>query len=928
MFRGIVSFVEKDCGLYVGERRSTLGSIEKGKGQSVELYFGIAGDGRTYPDAIAPSGAVDAAIVGPAGLVEALELQLGLSGPTAPHAVRIATYAAKLRAASNGHRFWTESFAKDPWSTAATLLAWREALIAGGWARGPIGALRIDDLAAAEDAGTAMPPGLVDRAVALLRAVPERPGLRIVRLLLLEPRAALPPLWAALMDVLIVAGVAIEEHQGRASAGEGTDLRRVQSALAGAPTEPLAGDGSFVMVEADTALMAAETVADWLATGPAELLDGTVVLAPDGDTALLDRALRARGLPALGLSSRSPWRGALQVLPLVFAVAWRPLDPEALLNLFMLPRPPMPRFAAARLARALTAAPGLEGRVWNAAWEEIRTRAIELNADAGEQAAAKADAQIARWRVWTVGAQFDRAAGLPAAEARQIAGRVAAWAMEVDAGQGDPLLLAVAGAAGALSEAVDRLELDMLPALLLERILGQVLADGVQNPLHGPEAGGLRAIHAPGAIWEAPPRVIWWNFVGPGERVPSQPWSEAEIATLEATGVRLEAAAAASRRIARGYAEVLQRTSERILLVRPALSRADQTVAHPLAHQLRPILHNAGNGVFFRAERLLRESDVRLAGRTLVREAREARDPPTGMAMWRLPQSAVARLVGRRESATSLGRLINCQMAWLAQDVLGLRPGTFAEIPGPDQLFGNLAHEIARRLLPPGAPPPLAAVRETAVALFEELLPQMAAPLQQPEFAGELAAARELVPTALEALVRLLHDRALEVVGTELDRDGQVGELTLHGRLDLLVRRGPQAAVLDLKWTRAERRYRDEIVEGRAVQLAVYHGLASADGQAGDGGYFLLRQRRMLAPQGSILADDPLESSRSDAETVQLVASDWARWRDLARQGIVLATGVDGAADRRPNDLGFEAAKEPCRFCDLTGLCRIHVEAF
>lgn len=928
MFRGIVSFVENDRGLYVGERRSTLGSIEKGKGQSVELYFGIAGDGRTYPDAIAPSGAVDAAIVGPAGLVEALELQLGLSGPTAPHAVRIAAYAAKLRAASNGHRFWTESFAKDPWSTAATLLAWREALIAGGWARGPIGALRIDDLAAAEDAGTAMPPGLVDRAVALLRAVPERPGLRIVRLLLLEPRAALPPLWAALMDVLVVAGVAIEEHQGRASAGEGTDLRRVQSALAGAPTEPLAGDGSFVMVEADTALMAAETVADWLATGPAELLDGTVVLAPDGDTALLDRALRARGLPALGLSSRSPWRGALQVLPLVFAVAWSPLDPEALLNLFMLPRPPMPRFAAARLARALTAAPGLEGRVWNAAWEEIRTRAIELNADAGEQAAAKADAQIARWRVWTVGAQFDRAAGLPAAEARQIAGRVAAWAMEVDAGQGDSLLLAVAGAAGALSEAVDRLELDMLPALLLERILGQVLADGVQNPLHGPEAGGLRAIHAPGAIWEAPPRVIWWNFVGPGERVPSQPWSEAEIATLEATGVRLEAAAAASRRITRGYAEVLQRTSERILLVRPALSRADQTVAHPLAHQLRPILHNAGNGVFFRAERLLRESDVRLAGRTLVREAREARDPPTGMAMWRLPQSAVARLVGRRESATSLGRLINCQMAWLAQDVLGLRPGTFAEIPGPDQLFGNLAHEIARRLLPPGAPPPLAAVRETAVALFEELLPQMAAPLQQPEFAGELAAARELVPTALEALVRLLHDRALEVVGTELDRDGQVGELALHGRLDLLVRRGPQAAVLDLKWTRAERRYRDEIVEGRAVQLAVYHGLASADGQAGDGGYFLLRQRRMLAPQGSILADDPLESSRSDAETVQLVASDWARWRDLARQGIVLATGVDGAADRRPNDLGFEAAKEPCRFCDLTGLCRIHVEAF
>lgn len=894
----------------------------------MELYFGIAADGWTYPDTPAPSGAVDAAIVGPAGLVEALESQLGLAGPTAPHAVRIAAYAAKLRAASNGHRFWTESFTKDPWSTAATLLAWRDSLVAGGWTRGPIGALRIDDLAAAEGAGTAVPPGLADRAVALLWAVAERPGLRVVRLLLLEPRAILPPLWAALVDVLATAGVAVEEYQCGATASEGSDLRRVQSALVGALPEPLVGDGSFVMVESDTALMAAEAVADWLAAAPTELLEGTVVVAPDGDTALLDRALCARGLPALGLSSPSPWRGALQVLPLAFAVAWRPLDSKALLNLLMLPRPPIPRFAAARLARALTAAPGLGGRSWNAAWEEIRTRALELNADAGAQAATKAEAQIARWRVWTVGARFDRAAGMPAAEARQIAGRVAAWAMEVDAGRGDPLLLAVAGAAGALSEAVDRLELDMLPALLLERILGQVLADGVQNPLHGPETGGLRAIRAPGALWDAAPRVIWWNFVGPGEKVPSQPWSEAEIVALEAAGVGLEAAAAASGRITRSYAEVLQRTSERVLLVRPALSRADQTVAHPLAHQLRPILHDAGSDVFFQAEQLLRQPDVRLAGRTVVRQRRETLEPPIGMATWRLPQSAVARLEGRRESATSLGRLINCQMAWLAQDVLGLRPGTFAEIPGPDQLFGNLAHEIARRLLPPGPPPPLAGVRETAAALFEELLPQMAAPLQQPEFAAELAAARELVPAALGALVRLLHVRALEVVGTELDREGQVGELALHGRLDLLVRRGAQTAVLDLKWTRAERRYRDEIVEGRAVQLAVYHGLISADGQAGDGGYFLLRQRRMLAAEGSILVDDPLESSRGDAETVRLVASDWARWRDLARRGIVLATGVDGATDQRPNNLGFEAAKEPCRFCDLTGLCRVQVEAF
>lgn len=890
----------------------------------MELFFGIAADGRTYPDASAPTGAVDAAIVGPAGLTEALEAQLGLTGPATPRAVRIAAYIAKIRAAGGASRFWSASFAKDPWSTATELLSFRDALVAGGWSCGPVGFQRIDDLAEVEVKGAPLPGGLADRVATLIPALTSRPGLRLARLFLLEARSGLPPFWLRLIDTLESVGVVIVEHAGGTPATEGTDLRRLQKALEGGASEPLTGDGSLVLVEADTALMAAEAVADWLAAGPAESLDGTVVLAPDGDTALLDGVLSSRGLPALGLSSRSPWRGALQVLPLAFAVAWRPFDPKALLNLLMLPRPPMPRFASGRLARALTAEPGLDGRKWTSAWEEIEAQALALNVDAGAKAAAKTAAQMARWRGWTAGGQFDRSVGMPAVEARQIAGRVAAWAMEADGGAGDQLLLAVAGAARAFSEAVDRLEQEVLPALLLERILGQVLADGVQNPSHAPEEGGLRAVRAPGALWRGAPRVVWWSFVGPGERIAQHPWSEAELAALEAVGVRLETSTAASVRIASSYASVLQRASEHVLLVRPALSRADKTVAHPLAHQLRPLLKNAAPEVHFRAERLLREGDVTLANRVLVRQPKETLVPPVARAAWDLPATAVDRLEGRRESATSLGRLVKCQLAWFTQDVLSLRSGAFAEIPKPDQLFGNLAHEIARQLLPPGAPPPLDHLREAASDLFESLLPQMAALLQQPQFAGELAAARELVPAALESLVRLLHDRGLEVVGTEIEREADIGELALQGRLDILVRRDGRTAVLDLKWTGNDRRFREEIIEGRAVQLAVYRGIAG--GEASDGGYFMLRQRRILAPAGSMLADDVLDARRTETETLQLVGADWKVWRDLARTGAVLAAGVVGAEDHRPAGLGFDPATEPCRFCDLTSLCRVHAE--
>lgn len=79
----------------------------------MQLFFGMAADGRTFPDHPGTgNGAVDCAVVGPAGLVDALEAQLGLLGPQVPKAVRIAAYVTKLRAAGDG-RFWSASFGKD-----------------------------------------------------------------------------------------------------------------------------------------------------------------------------------------------------------------------------------------------------------------------------------------------------------------------------------------------------------------------------------------------------------------------------------------------------------------------------------------------------------------------------------------------------------------------------------------------------------------------------------------------------------------------------------------------------------------------------------------------------------------------------------------------------------------------------------------------
>jgi hypothetical protein len=307
------------------------------------LVFSWFADAGAWPEHPGGSTAVlDQEVVGPLHLLDHVETMLGLGRPDVAAVRRIAVYRQKIEAAGQD-RFWSKSFAVDPWSTTRELLQWRDELVEAGWKPGVGGERsRLADLGVVDKSGPALPFGLADRLRAAIETLSGAPSLSALELVLIDDRSSLPSGWRAMLAALEAAGAAVRQMAVSAPKAASGDLGLLAS---GDKKIKLSDDGSVVLLSADTEISAAEALAAWLAADPDANQNVTFVLGKDTD--LLDHALARNGLPKFGMSSASPHRALLQVLPLAFSLAWEPPDPHRLLDLlcrFRRRRPAITRY--------------------------------------------------------------------------------------------------------------------------------------------------------------------------------------------------------------------------------------------------------------------------------------------------------------------------------------------------------------------------------------------------------------------------------------------------------------------------------------------------------------------------------------------------------------------------------------------------------
>jgi hypothetical protein len=842
-----------------------------------------------------------------------------MRGPAQPQAVRLARWRAKLAAADTPNRFWHASFAVDPFATARAVLAMRDALAEAGWHARSIQSPppRLADLAAAETTGPALPPGIPDRLRAVLSefatAVPPEPI--IDSLVLLDDRPLLPPGLGQLVNALEASGTRVNELDPPSASASG-DLGIVQAKLVGVEKGSLQADGSFTLLRADTEGAAVEVLADWLAADTRR--EGMVVVA-GRSTGLLDAALRRRHLPRLGVSALSPLRGLIQMLPLALATRWQPFDAVRMLELLQMPHSPVPHEVRTRLASMLPSCPGRGSAEWrNAIDEGLAAREARLRAEAPDTADARMRAAREAVAIWLEGRLADPESGMPVADLAALCGSLATWAGRM-AARDVALATALAGYASALVSAAQEAGLDCIPRLGLERLVDTLLDEGEPDPTAPREASEWAAVESPGAAWGSMQTLVWWGFDPP--TLPARmPWDSAELDALAGARCVPWTPEAALSAYSASWRRPLLSAIERVLLV--SIPGPDGDL-HPLAHELAPLLDPVP-ACRPAAEGLVAAPDAYLAGRILPRIPVAPRSLPEPRAEWSIP----AGLAMNRDShsATSVELLLGCPFAWVLNGAARLRTGRRAEIADGERLIGLLAHRLAAELFPPGPPNTPDGVRATAEVRMQQLVEEAAAPLLQPGAAAERVRLFERLPVAMEKIAELIGQARLTVVGAETDRTAtgmpEDGE-SFVGTVDLLLEDADHLPVLlDLKWTRAGRRYRDRLEQGLAIQLAAYAALVGAGERAA---YFLLADAEAFSLPGGRLGTAVRTGAPAlNATWAGTLASRRLRMATI-RNGTLRATGVGLNLKKPAPDLDGVPTRPmpPCNFCELGRLCGV-----
>ncbi len=906
------------------------------------LTFGIYLDGADWSDKPASLGEVK---LGPLGMLNLLETHLGLTAPAVHPARRINQYMNRLKMQDNPDSWYHSSFAADPWSTAKQILAWRDELIQGGW-KGQTdsgSSLRLRTLSALEQVGLPLSKGREDRLQQVLLHLEKADSPAIDHIALVEDLEILPPIWKKVFARLQEIGVKVESLSDPLHKQTSSNLTHVRKALSGViqSVHISEKDDSLILVKAADEWDAAENLALWLSADTEANKDVTIICGSDTD--VLDQALQSHGLPKLGFSESSRWCASLQVLPLVLANSWKPVDVRRLLELLSLTMAPVPRFAARLLLKAIGKEPGVGGDAWTEALEAIAVeREKRLLEKGSANPASEAKSFVEKLNAFLSTDRYSPDSGIPEEKLKERCQWVAEWlSFRVE---DDPMLVEAVSHATEMQKLAEGKKL--IPRVAVERMLDSVIGIGSSAPDRFEQAAPWRVLDHPGQITSSCGTIVWWGFNYPSTN-PAAYWSDTERKSLKQFGVELESSTLPRRREAIAWKKAINGAEDHLLLFCPAYVNGEPVPHHPLWDEIQ----NAAFKLNPKQKEeeilacLIRESvglvnkgAWQLAGRktSLCKTDISAPKPPS--AAYLIPKNSISP--PEHLSYSQMNTMLGCPMKWTLQYHAGLKMPESLTLPTGNQMIGSLCHSIVQKLYEnPPRPMTPASAEALALKLYDRQAASMGSELLLEGREIENMRYRAAIGKAVRQLVEAISQHGLTVEETEKELEGMMGTTPFKGFADLVLRdKDGNRFVIDMKWTSSSKYLKKALEEGEALQLAIYAWLlrSAAPSTTVHSGYFMLAQGDFLS-DSPLLGEEALDSKYPLDKIWDRGVRSWNSCFKSLNDGTMEASGVKESLLQSDDGLDEDAVQAkikdeydsngllyqspPCRICNFANLC-------
>lgn len=863
---------------------------------------------------------------GPLGLLSILETYLGLSALPVHPAIRINEYMQRMEKIDCNEAWFHKSFQLDPWATASQLLSWRDELVVNGWTNNlnSMVSPRLKCLGDIECVNIPISNGEADRLQMVIKYLKDDFPIPIRAIELLEEGDTLPLVWQKILKLLQAQGTEITVREKPIIQRHHSNLSHVQACLSNIDNNGNLSpdDDSLILLRGNNEWELAEHIAYWLS-----LKEDThpVTFICEGDTTILDLALAKFGLPTIGNSSPSSGREIQQLLPLLFKNLWEPINIDDLADLLSLNISIFSPWISNILLSAINREPGVGGRAWQRALEQIENyHKLLQNGDKKEQTDKDNDkkkppltegeikALLEKINQIFINNRFEPNEGIPEEKLQEVC------QIYIDRCMGflhkEPALIDYINQARLVQELVKGK--GKISRIMLDKLLATIIGSGNKSFDRYQEVSKWRVVKHPGQIIEDSCEVIWWGFNDFNAK-PSTYWTEAEHQALADEGVRLDDTHKLRQGELQAWLRSFMQTKKRFIGLHAKQINGEIISPHPFWDML---FHTAKGNIYSNEEVanfIVRDQkgyygsdNWQFAGINAKLTPRSPIMPITKENPYTYDLSLEDKDKIRLDySYTQAETLISCPFRWFLDYYAGLRFSPSRQTPHVNLILGNISHRIIEEMYKKTKVWQAEAAQKEAAEQFDILLPSMASYLLLEGNALTKSRHKKVVVEAVGNLVEKINNLNLKVKETEkaLKYTTEYNDREYHfeGFADLWLNNdNNDDFILDLKWSFKTEDYEDRVREAIAIQLAIYYKmLKETNGNSSIHTAYYLLPSADLITDSELLSNNPIKTSYSNDKVWNMTMKVLDERIEALEKGIIVAKGCEELAAVIKGDL-------------------------